>query len=263
MALNLFEELDLTSTGDDVPEGFLKCKNNWSFLDTLMPGYFSRSIFSWKDADEIYIGSGAYMVNGTPALINTTLTSPANVLTGTKFLYLYITYANIPATGILDNGDLAWSATAPTWSDTKLGYYNSNDRCIFAAYMASDEFLSFTHIGNFVQYASGVVTSVAGTQLTTSLAAIALTVPNLGIVQAQISCNAYYIDAAGYLEAVPGDLSGSTELRLGYVWEESDGDCTVANIITDSSQQIKVKESDASTNTYIIRTNGWYMPEGI
>lgn len=34
MALNIFEELDLTSSGDNVDEGFLKCKNNWEDIDT-------------------------------------------------------------------------------------------------------------------------------------------------------------------------------------------------------------------------------------
>ena len=93
MALNIFEELDLTASGDNVDEGFLKCKNNWSTtdtelhnardgeasllakIDTLGPaaGHIRRSQFTYVDGDTITVGGGSYDVNGKLAKNNISL----------------------------------------------------------------------------------------------------------------------------------------------------------------------------------------------
>jgi hypothetical protein len=266
MALNILEVIDVTEGGDKVDEGFVKCLNNFQALSAeLLPGYMKRSELGFvAGGTTLTVGGGIYEVNGTLARITSELTTAAHGLTADgAFVYLYIDHSEIPATGIIDNTDLIWSLTSPTWSHTKLGRYNGDDRCIFGAYAASNLILSFVNTGNFVQYSSGVVSSIDGSELTTSKAAIALAVPDFGKVEAQISAASFYVDAGSFLECVPADTSGSIELQLGYVDATVAGDVTVASVITDTSQQIKVKESDASTNTYRIRTNGYWLPEGM
>jgi hypothetical protein len=268
MALNILEVIDVTEGGDKVDEGFVKCLNNWQALSAeLLPGYMRRSQFGYvAGGTTLTVGGGIYEVNGTLARITSELTTAAHGLAADPaFIYLYIDHSEIPATGIIDNTDLLWSLTSPTWSHSKLGFYFGDDRCIFSTYAASDLFLSFIHTGNFVQYASGKVSSIDGTvaQLTTTMEAVALAVPDFGKVEAQISSASFYVDADAFLECLPADLSGSTEMQLGYVDSTVAGDVTVANVITDESQQIKVKESATSANTYRIRTNGYWLPEGI
>ena len=65
MALNFLDELDITSTGDTVLEGFDKAQDNFEWLDDIFHGYAKRGKFRWKDADEIYLGPGVYHHEGT------------------------------------------------------------------------------------------------------------------------------------------------------------------------------------------------------
>ena len=113
----------------------------------------SRSKFSWKDADEIYVGAGRYMLHGTIDImchwtgeLTKAITSP----TGPAWYYLYLDDASISTagTGIITAANLTWSTTAPTWTGSKYGWYNSNDRCIFAAYVNDiNELNEFYHDG--------------------------------------------------------------------------------------------------------------------
>ena len=117
MALNIFEVIDVSSTGDDVPEAFTKALNNWQALSAeLLPGYSMPSKFGYVDANTVTIDGGIYEVNGTLARITSQLTTGSHGLTGTKFIYLYIDYSEIPATGVCVAGTFVWSATAPTGS---------------------------------------------------------------------------------------------------------------------------------------------------
>ena len=131
MALNIFEELDLTSSGDNVDEGFLKCKNNWSDMDTelnnardgeasllakidtLAPtiGHFHRSQFTYVDANTITVGGGSYDVNGTLAIIEEELTTTAHGVTGADWAYLYIDYSSLPTDNVLNVGIFVVSST--------------------------------------------------------------------------------------------------------------------------------------------------------
>jgi len=239
-----------------------------AYIESLMIGYYRRSQFAKKDADEIYIGGGEYEVNGKIAKITSQLTSPAISLGGNDWHYLYIDYSNIPVDGVIDNSDLYWDTDEPTWSHSKLGYYHptaTDDRWIFAVRTTADVIDGFVHNGDFVEYESGYTDF--GSTLTTSYAAKTLTVPSLGGIIAQVNFGGIYVDGTGIMRFAPADKtpSGSIQNNLFQLTSYQTTGQQIMDIITDSSQQIQVKESSgggATNNLYYINTLGWYLPKG-
>lgn len=111
-----------------------------------LKGFLSRSKFIWKDADEIYIDPGVYDHRGTSNQMvqwNSQLTFVAGSggsnpdstdLGASEAHYIYIDDSAVVTLGssILTASEFINSTTAPTWSDSKHGFYNGSDRCIFA-----------------------------------------------------------------------------------------------------------------------------------
>jgi len=279
MALNIFEELDLTSSGDNVDEGFLKCKNNWSDMDTelnnardgeasllakidtLAPtlGHFRRSQFTYVDGDTITVGGGSYDVNGTLAIIEEALTTTAHGGTGADWMYLYIDYSSLPTDNVLIQSDLIWSTTAPTWSHTKIGWYNGSDRCIFALPIAvtSDDIWQFGHQGNFVfcspTWDSGVATE------TWADVSSALPIPAFSRM-AKVSFTVSYSDSASYMQWRTKGMTNTTYAT--YTAVGATYGFNTMDVYTDSSQLIQQIVTDAITTSSIIPV-GWYLPEGM
>ena len=110
-----------------------------------------RSIFGYTDADTISIGPGVYDHRGTTDQIvywNSTLSFDSTD-SGSQWYYLYLDDSAIVTHGspLLTAAEFINSTTAPTWSDAKHGWYNGNDRCIFAYYVVSGSINSFLHDG--------------------------------------------------------------------------------------------------------------------
>ena len=285
MALNIFEELDLTSSGDNVDEGFLKCKNNWSDMDTelnnardgeasllakidtLAPtiGHYRRSPFTYVDGDTITVGGGSYDVDGTLANITSALTTTAHGVTGADWAYLYIDYSSLPTDNILIQSDLIWATTEPAWSHTKLGWYNGSDRCIFACRIAvtSDDILEFTQQGDYVHYNASISLETTDAAYTDAYAdAPAFVMPvfsrkanaTFWWVYSNAENNLLYLTkggAAGGGQIVGVCKTGATESLI------------TTDVVTNSSHLIQLKESSNSTNTVTFVQNGFYLPDGI
>ena len=135
-----------------------------NILDELpsVRGYVQRPKFRWKDGDEIYIGAGAYHHSGTSEQVvywNSELTfvlqsGGSNALSddygadGWHYIYLDDSAIVTQGAALLDADCFLNETTAPAWSVAKKGWYNGNDRCIFACYETGGAILSFYHDGS-------------------------------------------------------------------------------------------------------------------
>lgn len=85
-------------------------------------------------------------------------------LSGTaEWHYIYLDYSAITGTTVTAS-EIITSTTAPSWSDSKHGWYNGDDRCIFAVYITSNVIQNFYHDGkDFVQYGEDLEEEPYGT----------------------------------------------------------------------------------------------------
>lgn len=228
-------------------------------------GDIKRSQFTYVDGDTITVGGGSYDVSGTLARITSAITTTAHGITGADWAYLYIDYSSIPGTGILVQSDLIWSTTEPTWSHTLLGWYNGDDRCIFACRIAvtTDAIVIFRHARDLIKFDTPIATVIGDNapQDWTDISA-AFTMPVFSRM-AETIFYAYYVDATGGLYwRTNGSASTDGEL-IGIVTVNSQRAVAAASAITDSGHLIEVKDGVVSTNTYGITQSGWYFPEGM
>ena len=285
MALNFLDELDITSTGDTVLQGFDKCQDNFEWLDDLFHGYARRSKFRWKDADEIYIGSGVYHHEGTVnqlvywaseltfKLGSAGSNSDSDDLTASAWHYIYIDDTAVVTAGVklLTETEFRNETTAPTWSASKHGWYSGDDRCIFAVLTsAASEVLEFWHGGgNLIAHDTvhlcGTAARTGGdfsaVDIDTTWTDCYANIPAFS-TQAAINCHGTY-SAAG------GTLSWRTQGSAadGLVIQRLNATVAITNdnfdVITDSSGIFELKYSSAGGETFVVYTNGWYFPEGM
>jgi len=229
-------------------------------------GFYRRSLFTWASVDTITVGGGLYEVSGKLAKITSELTTVAHGVSSPDWAYLYIDYSAIPATGILTQSELIWSTTEPTWSHSKIGWYNGDDRCIFAGYVPSaDELEEFWHNGDtvFMPYLS----VVGLTSFVTAFAAIStgFKIPSFANI-----CYALIVyDANGdtATRAYVYRPTGSSE-AFGMVLDYTDEDIrpefySKAKIITGTDKKIDIRCADGSTSRIQITQYGYELPKGI
>ena len=237
-------------------------------------GAVRRPKFRWKDADEIYIGAGAYHHSGTSeqyvywdseltfALESTGSNAFSDDYGADGWHYIYIddTAVILQASTLLDEECFLNSTTAPTWSGTKHGWYNGNDRCIFAVYETSDAILEFFNDGGrYVEFADAITVQSGGTFAAAFTDVTALTSPTFA-TKANVSI--YTITAAGYAPFYyrKNGQTGATGHYIGTVYSASPR-VNNLDVYTDTSQLIELKS--ASANTYSVYQNGWYFPVGM
>lgn len=113
----------------------------------LNPGYLERAIIQYDTASQIKIGSGSYQlddgVDPKTYYWNSELTfvlgsggsnSSSSALGTDQWQYVYMDESAISASPLVASSFIN-STTAPTYSQPKHGWYNGNDRCIFAVYI--------------------------------------------------------------------------------------------------------------------------------
>ena len=130
-------------------------------------GYINRSQFDYSNTTTILIGAGSYEVDNGSApetfywdsqltfVLGSGGSNASSSAIGTsQWQYIYMDESAISASPLVAASFLN-STTAPTYSHTKHGWYNSSDRCVFAVYInASGDIDPFYHNGSdFVQFA--------------------------------------------------------------------------------------------------------------
>ena len=284
MALDYLEELDLTSTGDDVDDGFLKVKNNFADLDVLFnlfDGFVQRSTFRHKDDDEIYIGPGGYHHSGTSEQYlywNTELTfqvgsggtnSDSEDLGNNEWHYIYIDDSAVVTSGaqLLTNTEFVNNTTAPSWSADKHGWYNSNDRCIFAFFTdGTADILAFYHDNDFVLFDESIEIVAEATAVPTSFTNITpFKIPSF-CRKVQATFISTWVSSGTHLFYRVDGSSATNGHRVGIVSDAPSGPTSlyatvIADVVCDSDGEIEVKGT--GTNKYGVYQNGWYLTKGI
>lgn len=264
MALSVYEEIDVSSSGDNVDEGFTKCKNNWAQSDIATLGHYNRSQFTYVDGDTLTVGGGSYDVNGSLVKITSALTTTAHGITGADWGYLYIDYSSIPSDDVLIQSDLIWSTTEPTWSHTKHGWYNGNDRCIFAVLIAvtSDDIIKFNHRRNLITWdnelfnESTVTIPAAWTDIGN-----ALTIPSF-CTEALV--NFRFSNSTGS-QSVNWRTNGSAAANgheIVYLKNGHQPNNSTVRVTTDSNKLIEL-DGVGGVGTYNLDETGWFLPEGM
>ena len=227
-------------------------------------GHLMRPRFEWVDNTHIYVGAGRYhLYNYGTVVWDTRLTILADTATNT-WSYLYLDYSDINSDGVLqiDNSYWTWSSTAPTYYHIRGGWYNGDDRCIFAVYLdGSGHVKEFFHDGGrLVQYGESVADST--TVPTTSFSSYTLTVPAIARA-AQLAIT--FRDAATndlYYRMVGG--ASSTGINLGQTLTTAENLCLLGKFLVNvSSQSVAFRAGSSGGDGFSLRTCGFYLPEGM
>jgi hypothetical protein len=229
-----------------------------------IPGFVQRPKFEYKDADEIYINAGAYHHDGTTEQIvywNSQLTI-AGTFSGTDWYYLYLDDSAIVTAGtnLLTASEFIFSTTEPTWSHTKHGWYNGNDRCIFAVYSSSGSIYKFYHDADSVVY-DVALNNLTLTDIDT-WTDVTLTIPAFATRASGI----FEFEAGSqntYSYWRPNGSSGAGHL-IGTGSVTVSGACiNTVMVIADSTQKIEVNPAASGGAKIGVDTAGWYLPSGV
>lgn len=214
----------------------IKCKSAY---------YYCKDKVCWWDAELI---TGAI---GTPVKDD--------------WYYLYLDHSAITSGTEITNAELLWSSTEPAWNTTYAGWYNGDDRCIFAARTDStpSNILEFFHDGDFVLPANQI-TDYGPTDISTDWSdECTFTVP---VFVRKINVTFFY----NYVDAIR-TAYWRTEGQIGitgHVIGRVDGGMHEkhyfnTDVICSSNLKIDMKDSGAATNTLQVYTAAWYLPIGM
>ena len=239
-----------------------------------------RSRFRWKDADEIYIGAGSYdHVGSTRQTVywNSEITfhlesTGSNALSddygadGWHYIYLDDSAIITQASALLDADCFLNETTAPTYSATKHGWYNGNDRCISAVYETGDAIYEFYHDGgDSMSYVNQIQEYALAPDTTFTDVDMATSVPGFStkvLVRVTVDAETAVTVAVYYR---PNGATGATgQVLAGLEHIGTDQAVFVGSqiVFTDSSQIIEIKTVDATSHIDIF-TMGWYFPVGM
>ena len=264
----------LKSDGTDVVWGALT-----SVLAPILLGLLSRSRFTYSDADTITIGPGIYHHSGTSEQLvywNSDITfnlgsggsnAASDDLGASQWHYIYLDDSAIVTQGaaLLDADCFLNDTTAPTWSAAKHGWYNGNDRCIFAVLTDGDShILKFYHDGkDFVEFDAQIISMVAA-DIDTTWTEATLTIPAFGgSAKALISVKIVNGASAVFLY-YRRDGSTATVNNLAMCHSSLNNEISSKKIVSVGSTQImEIAFSGASAATVEIDTDGFFLPEGL
>lgn len=105
-------------------------------------GQIYQAYVAYSDADTIVVKPGYGECNGHYFEITSDLVYDVNdIPVGEDFIYIYIDddQSDYPYPTICD------STTEPVWSDSKLGWYNGNDRCIGVVWTNNANLIEFSN----------------------------------------------------------------------------------------------------------------------
>jgi hypothetical protein len=243
-----------------------------SALVTAMKGYFKRSKFTYKDANEIYIGAGSYHHDGTTEQVvywTSQLTKTVSA-TGADWDYLYIDDSAIVSAGtnLLTASELIFSTTEPAWSESKGGWYNGADRCIGAFYCTGSATLAeFFHQGDYIVWADSY--AVYNANIDTTWVDITFRLPLISrspqAVVIRPGINETLTDRVWYWRT--NGQSGSTGHTM--YWTQTSASNYLhtneyaSRMITDSTSKIEIKSSVANSQLTKVFQEGYYFGEGV
>ena len=166
------------------------------------------------------------------------------------------------------------SGTVPTYSESKHGWYNGDDRCIFAFYVSGGALTPFYHDGStYVEYRDDVDNG----QISSSNY-VTVTIPPLGTVGGREVFGEFTFKLHSDVGATSGSdfyvtaASGSGHF-LGKV--ESDGGSQDNAHLSANKRVVTYKSGSSTMQVYVVKsggsagntcrvfTNGFYLPRGM
>ncbi len=176
-------------------------------------------------------------------------------LSGTQLQYLYLDDSAIASSGsqIISGTQLTNSTTVPSFSNTKFGWYNGNDRCIGALYILGGSIQKFKVYSNdfYAYYAIGDLYSGANAPTASTTRDISAVVPSF--------CT------RSKMSVVNATAANNFVFSPDSTWNEYNGICIPTGATTylsidielDTDQSFYWKADTASaTNLFIL---GYYM----
>ncbi len=236
-------------------------------LTTNIPGFLTRSKFEYKDIDEIYIGPGTYHHQGTTEQTvywDSRLTKQLVGAASTTWYFLYLDNSAIVSAGtnLLTASELLWSSSSPVWSDSKHGWYNGNDRCIFAVITTiTSQMREFYHSSDFVSWAARI-SDLATTDIDTTWTDVSLTIPSFA-TQAEVTIFGSYVDGDATTSWRTDGQVANTGHAVSVYGSLSPEASNTLDVITSIAQIIEVRNSADNGNTVGVSTSGWYFPRGM
>jgi hypothetical protein len=127
----------------------------WADFDSLTrrKGEVNRAIFEYVNGTSIKVYPGIYDLDAKGKNVSWDSALTVTGLSGTnQWVYIYLDYSAITGTTVTAS-DIIGSTSTPSWNDAKHGWYNGDDRCIFAVYFDGSNIQKFYHDGgSFVFY---------------------------------------------------------------------------------------------------------------
>jgi len=246
---------------------------NVKYGDQLGTGVVKRPRFEWKDADEIYIFPGEYIIEDTSGnrkrvFWNEKLTFQFQNLAASDFSYLYIDWSSLPASTVaeIDETNFVDTTTEATYSESKGASYNSDDLCVTGCLTnGSSQLLEFFHDGGALcLYATDIVeyNSLPNTNFGDTNIDMSSSVPSFA-TRALVRFHISYDDGPATYYWRKDGQADSTGHRIAGVGADSTKASIVDEVITSSSQVIEAKESADTANNLLVQVTGWYFPHGM
>ncbi len=233
---------------------------------TYMPiGYLRRSKFTYTGTMTFTVGPGVYDIVGAAGGWRSVFWSSdltiTNTYTDDGWYYLYIddSAAAVDAPRELEATDFVISATAPSWSNAKQGWYNGNDRCIFAYNVTSGVIRPFSHDGG--EYVQHTISSSdrAPADLTAAVG-VPVKLPAFS-TRGKFTLSAE-MDGARLVWIAGGGFLNYTD--LGYGISGATVYFPLFDFYVSANQKLTIALADYSgTNNIALKTNGWYFPSGM
>jgi hypothetical protein len=272
-------DVDLGATTKEFKDLYI---DGTAYIDTLdidvgltgaiFKGYTKRSTFTWKDADEIYIGAGTYDCNGKIVYWDSQLTTDIGLPDASDWYYLYIDDSDISASGSITAAEFVWANTEPAWSHSLHGWYNGNDRCIFAVLTdGSSNIIEFhhdggdlvTHINDRSELANtDIDTTYTDVDCKTSVPVVSTKIEVGFTLEVKTTDGGVIVYAEWRVNTAAGAATGHFALGL----ERIGTDQLIraqATVYTDSAQIFEVRCSRSDADAIGAHVNGWYLPAGM
>jgi hypothetical protein len=229
---------------------------------------FRRSIFTYNGDSTAYtikVGGGWYYVKDKLAKWTSELTTGAisSPVADTHY-YLYLDYSAITSGTNITASELIWSSTAPSYSYVYGGWYNGDDRCIFAvtSNAVPSNIYAFNHDGGDCIYWESDHTLVYGCTPSDSYCDVdaSLYMPSFSTI-GYFTAYVVYVDGEALFRI---RTNGRTDgYRTLYTHTNSERVLNSLFVPTDSSQIIEIGFNAARNNTVNMFIIGWCFPGGM
>lgn len=234
-----------------------------------LAGLVIRPKFTRPDVDTLLIDSGVYHHAGTTNQVlywNSQLTYDFANLATSDWSYLYLDDSAIvtAATNVITATQLIDATTEPAYSQSKHGWYNSLDRCIFAVRTdGSGNILEFFHENGYVLFANNITIDnvVDIDEIYTDSSAFTLPIFSR---EPLVTIKHQHGNESCHLSwRTNGQLGGTGHVLL-YANPSQVQPHVVTKLLTGSAHKVEYKIGTAdNTNIMTVWQHGWYFPIGM